>query len=149
MISAFGVDHGSISKSVEPAPKRRLPEKLPERAGYVAPARVVRTYDQAQKRKPEAALINLGGTSGGYLIGGTAGAAAANAAAKKSKSMQRTTEIARKARKIVVTPAGKKSAIRYLGWTTGGLAGSLAGSEATYKFVRSRPTRYEYKDGGN
>lgn len=145
MISAFGVDHGYISKADDKPKKRRIrpPDKLPRVAGNVVPASTTRAYDNSSKRKPEAAGLVTAGKFVGSVAGGAAGLAIASRASKNPQFFKTSSKIALKR----VSRGDKRNAARYVGMTLGGGAGSTALSEGTSRHIR-RSERYGYKERG-
>lgn len=144
MISAFGVDHGEISKADKP--KKRLlhpPDKLPRVAGNMVPASTARAYDNSTQRKPEAAGLVTAGKIAGSVAGGAAGIAVASKLTKNPKFFKTASKIALKR----VSGKDKRNAARYAGMTLGGAVGSTALSEGTSRHIR-RSARYGYKERG-
>lgn len=83
MISAFGVDHGPISKKAD-GPRKTVPDWL----SPVLPGSTVRAYDRSKRHKMEAAGQNLGARAAGAAAGGLAGLGVAAVAGKKLKPLR-------------------------------------------------------------
>ena len=134
MISAFGVNHGLISKAIGDY------DKLPERAGHVLPASTVRAYDHSKKRKKEAATVNYVSQVGGGIAGTAAGMTGVVLVARKNPKLFQQ----RKVLGYVVKPERQKEAARYVAGVTGAGLASLGGSSATSAYIK-RSKRYENK----
>lgn len=133
MISAFGVNHGLISKA------RGEYKKLPEEAGHVLPAATVRAYDHSKKRKNEAAAINYISQAGGGIAGTAAGMTGVVLVARKNPKLFQQ----RKVLGYVVKPERQKEAARYVAGVTGAGLASLGGSSATSAYIK-RSKRYDH-----
>lgn len=152
MLSAFGVEHGPISKAEgKKKAKRSLvlvnpndPDaRLPRVAGNVVPAATVRAFDNSRQRKPEAAALNIGSKVAGSTVGLAAGGALATVAAAKSPALRRSSKVLGR----TISAAQKKGAAQYAGATAGGAVGSTIGSEWSSRHIR-RSKRYKYKERG-
>lgn len=76
MLSAFGVDHGSISKADR---KRRVgPSTVPDSLAAIIPGSTVRSYEYSPPgKKLKNASRNFGAITAGGVAGGAVGAALA------------------------------------------------------------------------
>jgi hypothetical protein len=133
MISAFGVNHGLISKASEHR------EKLPENAGHILPASTVRAYDHSKQKKKEAALINFASQAGGGAAGTAAGITGAVILARKRPGLFKDKKIIA----MRIPSARQKEAARYVSGVGGATLASLAGSSATTAYIK-RSKRYDY-----
>lgn len=131
MISAFGVDHGTISKR----------ETVPDWMSPVLPASTVRAYDRSKRRKLEAAGGNLAAKTGGAAAGGAVGLGLAAIAGKKLKPLREGMKVAGHA----------VDAKTLRGWTqatvssaAAGAGGGVAGG-AHLSHVKSKKQRYGYR----
>lgn len=131
MISAFGVDHGAISKR----------ETVPDWLSPVLPASTVRAYDRSKRRKLEAAGGNLAAKTGGAVAGGAVGLGAAALAGKKLKPLREGVKL-----------AGRSVDAKTLrGWTQASLSSTVAGAAggvaggAHLSHVKRKKQRYGYR----
>jgi hypothetical protein len=146
MLSAFGVDHGTISKADAPKKRREVikPDaKLPRVAGNMVPASTARAFDNSTKHKGQAAGLVTAGKIAGSVAGGAAGIAVASKLTKNPRFFKEGSKIALRA----VSAKDKRNAARYAGMTVGGAVGSTALSEASSRHIR-RSSRYGYKERG-
>ena len=133
MISAFGVNHGLISKA------KGEYDRLPEHAGHVLPAATVRAYDHSKKHKKEAAAINFVSQAGGGLAGTAAGITGTVILARKNPKLFKQKKILG----YIVKPDRQKEAARYVAGAAGAGLTSLAGSSATSAYIK-RSKRYDH-----
>jgi len=168
MISAFGVEHGDISK----AQKRMIdPEaRLPHAAGNILPASTVRAYDNSRKNKPKAATYNFASQVLPGMVGSAVGLEAASLLLRKKPGLIKPIKLkvpsTKKVRtgiavdsKGTATPKYRKLRTtkeinlgdrqeKVLGLVTAGGIGtlsSLTGSQLTSNHIK-RSKRFDYQD---
>jgi len=136
VISAFGVEHGEVSKLQDP--KRRT---VPDWLSPVLPASTVRAYDKSKKNKLEAAAGNLGAKTIGGAAGAALGLGAATIAGKKIKVLREGVKVA----------GHSVDAKTLRGWTqatassgAGGATGGVLGG-AHLSRVKEDKKRYDYQ----
>jgi len=128
MISAFGVEHGLVSKA--------LPDKVPDWASGAMPASTARAYNYSGDKKTKAATHNYAWKTAGATAGTAAGAALVGLAFKKAKPLRYMPEFFYRKTPIKNPFNGQKTAItsgekqRYLGMTLGGALGTVGGAAA-------------------
>lgn len=129
MLSAFGVEHGTVSKR-----KGQMPDWL---SGAV-PASTAVAYNKSQKRKTKAAASNFAVKTAGGAAGAVAGLVAAGVALKTKRVpkflMKETTlrKIPLVKKPIVITSGEKK---RYVATVVSGGTGGIAGGYAGQKHL--------------
>lgn len=132
MLSAFGVDHGSVSK--------KAPDRVPDWISGVVPASSASAYNRSKQHKLEAGASNFAVKSGATALGGLAGIGAAALAVKTKKLPKfflRDSTI-RPIKGITKNPtiirAGEKQ--RSIATTIGGVIGSAAGGTAAHAHLK-------------
>jgi hypothetical protein len=128
MISAFGVEHGLVSKA--------LPDKVPDWASGAMPASTARAYNYSGDKKTKAAAHNFAWKTAGATAGTAAGAALVGLAFKKAKPLRYMPEFFYRNSKVKNPFTGGKTNItsgekrRYLGMSLGGTVGTAGGATA-------------------
>jgi len=142
MISAFGVDHGSISKGV------------PDWASGTIPASANHAYNRTKKHKVEAAARNVGWTAAGSAAGTAVGATLVGLAFRKGKQTKRIPKFFYRDTPVKNPFSGKKTKItsgekqRYLGMTLGGTLGTVGGGAAGATHLKrlEKEKKYGYQN---
>jgi hypothetical protein len=132
MQSAFGVEHGSISKA-EPHPTDTVDDVLTP----VLPGSTVRAYDNSRRNKRKAAVENFATKTGGATLGAGAGTLLAFKTKGRLKFLNKPIKS--------VSPAHKQGYYAsVLGGLGGGMGGGLAGNLSLHK-IKNDP-EYKYKE---
>jgi hypothetical protein len=146
MISAFGVEHGLVSKADQ--------RSVPDWASGAIPASTARAYSHAEKKKASAASRNFVYSSAGTAAGTLAGASLVGLAFKKAKPLKYMPKTFYRSTKNVKLPFSKPTTIgsgekqRWLGMTVAAPAGALGGGiagAAHLKHMRKDP-KYAFKE---
>ena len=117
MRSAFGVEHGNVSK---------MRKTVPDWATGPLPASTVKAYDRSEKHKVRAGAGNLAAKVGGGAIGGSVGLAAAGVLGRKLKPLREGVKIGSHAVEAGTLRGWTASTIAGAGATaTGGSAGAM------------------------
>lgn len=140
MISAFGVDHGLVSKAESDAKirpvKPAMPEKVPDWASGAMPASTARAYNYSENKKVKAAAHNFAWKTAGGVAGSAAGAALTGLAFRKAKPLKYMPKFFYGNSKVVNPLTGKKTTLtpgekrRMLGLSLGGTFGTIGGGVA-------------------
>jgi hypothetical protein len=140
MISAFGVDHGSISKAAD---------TVPDWASGAIPASTAVAYNKTRRNRVKAATHNFGFQTAGSVLGGAAGIGL-GALALKSKRVPKfltstTTKKLPFGRSVTINADHKKG---FAASTVSGITGGVAGGYAGQKHLQhlKKDPEYKYKE---
>ena len=127
MISAFGVDHGSISKADKQAP---------DWIAGALPASSVHAYNRSTKNRKKAAATNFAATLGGSAAGTATGAGLVALAVRRGRGSAKAPKFMYRDSLIKNPVTGKKTPItasekqRYAGIGAGSAAATAIGGTA-------------------
>jgi hypothetical protein len=147
MISAFGIDHGMVSKA--------MPDKVPDWASGAMPASTARAYNYSGKKKTKAAANNFAWKSAGAAAGTAAGATLVGLAFKKAKPLKHMPKFFYEGTPVKNPLSGKKTTItsgekqRYLGMSIGGTLGTAGGATAGAVHLNrlKKDPKYDFDEG--
>lgn len=146
MYSAFGVDHGTISKADRP--------QVPDWASGAIPASSAKVYNKTTRNRKEAAARNVLWTAAGSTAGTAIGAGLVGLAFRRGKTTKRIPKFFYRDTKIKNPLTNKKTLItpgekqRYLGMTMGGTVGTVGGGAAGAVHLHrvKRDKKYGYEE---
>ena len=136
MQSAFGIEHGSISKADEKAT-----DTVDDVLTPVLPGSTVRAYDNSRRNKRKAATQNFALKTGGAALGATGGTILAIKTKGKIKFLNQPSMF----KKTPITPHMKQGYFSAAaGSMGGGAAGGTAGNLSLHQ-IKNDP-EYKYKE---
>lgn len=161
MLSAFGIDHGNISKMGPDASdvhsKKNLnvvsrkvkrittgDAKIPKAAYFVTPGSVIRAYDDSRAHKVKAAGKQYVSAAGGGLAGTIAGGAAAAIAMKKVPGIKRFAGKATKIGRVNISADKKAGALGAMGASMGAGVGTSSANLASLQHTKRDP-QYKFR----
>jgi len=144
MLSAFGVEHGEVSKAAD---RRRVPDWM----GGVVPMSAANAYNRSTSHKTEAGMSNMAVKSGAAAAGALAGIGA-TALAVKTKKLPKfflrddtIPAIKHITKKPTLIKAGEKQ--RSIATTLGGAIGGVAGGTAANYHLKAVKKNPRYNEG--
>lgn len=140
MISAFGVDHGVVSKR----------ETVPDYLTPLLPASAVKAYDRSRRNKERALAENMGARVGGSAVGAAIGIGALAASRKRIPFLMKPTAVslgragrhANRAPRVVTLSADRKYGFAQsaVAGAVGGAIGGSAGNASLTRIKREKKT---------
>jgi hypothetical protein len=146
MLSAFGVEHGAVSKRDD----RRVPDVI----SGALPGSTVHAYNRSGRHKKEAATRNFLYSTGATVAGGAAGIGLAGMALRRGKASGKLPKFFAESTPYKNPFTGNKTKFtadekqRWLGRVTAGaVGGSTAGAAAGAIHLKhlDRQRKYDYK----
>jgi hypothetical protein len=149
MLSAFGVDHGSISKADR---KRRVgPSTVPDSLAAIIPGSTVRAYEYSPPgKKLKNASRNFGAITAGGVAGGAVGAALAAPLIRKIPIKRQLLTAPKllqpkglRAKPMTLEGSAARNYAQAGAWGVGSTAGSTLLGTKSYKKIRRENRQHQ------